>query len=105
MNNALLVDVVQPLADLFDNRTHLRILHPAVLPQQTQQLSVRAVLHQQVHVLFVTEVAVEGRDVAMGQVEIYAQLSRDLVLVALLPDLLLRHYLQAHQKTCLLVLH
>jgi hypothetical protein len=105
VDNLLLVDVVQPLADFADDRTDLGILHAVAFPQHAEQLPPRAVLDQQVDVLLVAEVPVEGSDVAVRQEEVDAQLAGDLILVFLLFYLLLRHYLQTTEEACLFVLY
>jgi hypothetical protein len=59
------------------------------LPQQLQQLPPCAELHQQIYVLLVLKIPVERSHVAVRQVELDGQLSRYLVCVLLLTDLLL----------------
>ncbi len=105
MDDLLLVDVVEALADFADDGTAVGLLHAVGLPEGLQQLSVGAELDQQVDVVLVCEVPVEGGHVAVRQVELDRQFPRHLVLVLLLPDLLLAHHLQSAQETRRLVLH
>ena len=105
VDDLLLVDVVQSLTDLPDDRTAVGLLHPVGLPQGLQQLPPRRVLHKQVHVLLVREVPIEWRYVAVRQVELDAQLTGHLTLVLLLTDLLLAHNFHGAQEARPLVHH
>lgn len=93
MNDQLLMNVIDPLNDLPDYSTHLGFLHSPVLSQHLQQLSTCAILNEQVNVLFVLEVPVKWSDVSMGQIKLNAQLSSDLALILLVPNLLFLHNL------------
>lgn len=89
MYDLLLVDVIQSFADLSNDRTCVCLLHPVILSEQLQQLPASAILNQQVHILFVLEVAIERGDITMIEVELNTELSCDLIHILFLADLLL----------------
>jgi hypothetical protein len=90
------VDVVQTFANLSDNRTDFRVLHPVVFTKQTQQLAICAVLYQQIDILLIGKITVERGEVAMGKIKVNAQLSSYLILILLLSNLFLGHHFETH---------
>ena len=105
MDDLFFVDVVQSLADLADYRADLGLLHSSGFAEFLEELSVSAELDEKVDVFGVLEVAVEGSDVAVGQVELNGKLTGDLVVVLLGLYLLLFHHLHPAEETCQFVLH
>lgn len=89
MYDLLFVNVIQSLADLSNDGTGVCLLHSVVLSEQLQQLPASAILNQQINILLVLEVAIEGCDVTMIEVELNAELSCDLIDILFLADLLL----------------
>lgn len=64
------MDVVDSLNDLLYNPANLRLFHPSIFSQKLQKLASRAIFDQKVNVLFVLEIAIQGRDISMSQVKL-----------------------------------
>lgn len=62
-----------------------------------------AIFYQKIDVFLVLEVPIQRGDVTMIEIELYAQLSRDLVHIFFFSNLLLRHHFHSAQKTCFFV--
>ena len=72
MDNFLLVYIVQTFTDFPDDRTDIRLLHSSIFSQHFEELSVRTKLNQEINVLFVFKVPVEGSHVSMAEIELDA---------------------------------
>lgn len=105
MQDLFLVDIVQSLTDLTDNRAGFWILKAVAFPHLLQKLPISAELDQQINVILILEVAIKRRNVPMIEVKLYAELPCDLVHILLLPDLLLGHDFHGAKEASLLVNH
>lgn len=103
MDDLLLMYIVQALTYFTDYRTGICLLHSMSLSQKLQKLTSSAIFYQKIDVFLVLEVPIQRGDVTMIEIELNAQLSRDLVHIFLLSNLLLRHHFHSAQKTCFFV--
>ena len=60
MNYLFPMDILQPLADLPYDRTHILLRHPVLLPHPLKQLPLATELNQQIDALSILKVSVEG---------------------------------------------
>ena len=105
MNDELLVNIVDPLDDLPNDQTCLLFLHPSLLPQFLQKLSVGTELQKQIYVFLVLKVSVKRSDVPVDEVELDTQLPCNLAHVLLLTNLLLLHDFHSTEKPRFLMLN
>lgn len=75
------------------------------LPKHLQQLPSCAILDEEVDILLVLEISIEGCHISMVEVELNAELTCDLIHIFFLSNLFLRHDFHTTQEACFFVLY
>lgn len=105
MNDLFLMDVIESFANFSDDRAAICLFHSMGFPEGLKQLSASCELHKEVNIFLIGKIAVEGRNIPVGKVELNAEFSCYLILVFLFLNLFLMHDFHGTEKTCVFVNH
>ena len=89
MNDLFFVNIVNSLANLFDDRTYILLFHSTDFFQDFEEVAVWAEFHEEIDIGLVFKVAIQGCYVPVGKVELDAKFTSNLSFVLLLFYLLL----------------
>ena len=98
MDNIVLMQVLKPLADLFDYFSDHILWQPLHDFEQVEDFASWRVLQNQVDWLVIPEVAIEFEHIFVTQSGLDNDLSFDLLFEVVLLELFLVHFLQSYQK-------
>lgn len=101
MDYAQGVDLIDCVAHLLYNWSHLSLLHGLCPLQLVEELSSCAALHNDEDMGLVFEVSVHLNDVGVVEVELYFQLANELLSDFLLFDKLFLDHLQSAHESCI----
>lgn len=97
------MNVVDTLAYLPHDNSHILLIHPSFTPKFLQQLPSRTELNQQIYIFLVLEIPIQASNIPVLEIKLYAELSSNLANIVFLPDLLLLHDLEPTDPASLLM--